>query len=284
MRTHAIQTVALLAILGSCVGDNPAYRGPVGSAPVDLSDAAVEVLPSSADAAVDMKVRDADAPEVVGIEGPPTKTPAPMPRLALLVVGDLNLDPMDVQSSERLAALGFTVTIELDAVAAPGDAAGMDVVIISGSTSSSKIGGKFKSVAVPIICHDSWDFPLMGLTGSTGGTDYGRDDNDAPPDTRIALLVSHALGANLTGVVNVTDKAIGISWGHPLPEATAVASLVGDPSRITLFGYLEGAPLPDGTTAPARRVGSFVRNPSGARLAADGLRLFDAAVVWATAP
>lgn len=86
----------------------------------------------------------------------------------------------------------------------------------------------------------------------------------------------------MSGVAMVTDRPIGLAWGRPAATAVAVATLIGDDSRVTLFGYLAGARLHDGTIAPARRVASFVRNPNGAVFTGDGLRLLQAAVTWAT--
>lgn len=287
MRVPAILTTAIFAMMAACVGPNPAYRERSSATPRGPADAAVEIQPAADQGAADREAMEAGGRESaateVTIDAASAEMPPTAPRFALLVVGDLDLEPIDVQSRERLTELGFTVVVKLDADATAADATGMDVVVISGSTFSSRVQDKFKSVPVPVVCHDSWDFPLMGLTGPSGGTDYGRDDTDASPDSRISILLAHPLAAQLAGVVTVSDRAIGLSWGKPLPNAAAVASLVGDASRITVFGYLAGAPLHDGTTAPARRVGNFVRNPSGARFAADGLRLFDAAVAWATA-
>ena len=61
-----------------------------------------------------------------------------------------------------------------------------------------------------------------------------------------------------------------------------VASLVGQPNRLTIFGYDAGALMAAGMTAPARRVGSFVRYARNAAFTDDGMSLFEAAVKWAT--
>jgi hypothetical protein len=283
--------LTVLVFLAACQRANPAYRGPHSEGPVEAPNEMMEVHPvvpdarAPADARTPVGSPDAapskGALDATAFDGPPAEVAPGSAGSALLVVGALDLDPMDVQHAERLEALGFGVTLALDSQVVTADASGRSLVVVSGSTSSNEVGDKFKNVPVPVICNDSWGFPKLGLTGAAPALDWGRDDGDAPPGASLAFPSPHPLGANLSGVVAISDRPIGLAWGRPLNGAISVATLVGDNTRVTLFGYLAGVRLADGNGAPARRVGSFVRHPNGARLTANGLRLFDAMVTWA---
>lgn len=283
--------LALVLLLGACVRANPAYHGPAGdgdgSAWLDASreqatPPSVDLQAVPPDVLVVPELGADTAPPVEPADGGASEVPPLSALSILLVVGSLSLDPMDAQVSSHLTGLGARVTVQLDETATAAGANNQDLVIISGSTFTNQVGSKFKTVPIPVICNDSWTFPRMGLTGATASTDYGRDDTDTPPNNGIALVGAHPLGANLSGVVTVADRPIGLAWGRPAATAVSVATLIGDSGRVTLFGYQAGARLHDGTIAPARRVASFVRNPDGARLTGDGLRLVQAAVAWAT--
>jgi hypothetical protein len=287
--TRPVVVLGALFALVSCEKANPAYRGPVveittvapdAAAPdaAALDVAAPDLAPSPDLALAEDRGANEDATSAEDLTAPDLAPPA-----ALLVVNDLDLEPMDQQARQRLEALGFIVSLKLDSDAVAGDANDMALVVVSGSTHSTRIGGIFRDVPVPVICYDSWMFPLMGLTGPRGDVDFGQDYKRGPRDARLAILGTHPLAAGLSGTITVTDEAIDLSWGRPFEEAALVAALVGDPTRIALFGYLRGARLQGGLPAPARRVGSFAQYPNGHSLTAEGLRLFDAAVLWATA-
>jgi hypothetical protein len=274
--TGAALLFALLLGLAACTAGNPAYRG----AETSGADAALlasldAALPPEVDAAPDLA-----APEVLVdvAPEPPDVAPDRAPGMALLIVGDPDLSRNDEQLESSLRGLGFNVRIELDTQAETADADDSTLVIISGSTLPQIVGNKFRNVPVPVLVFDEELFPKMGMTGAQKGVDYGITTDQR----RIDILDSeHPLSAGLMGTVPVAAQNILLSWGVPGPAAAMVASLVGRPDRITVFGYPAGAEM-IGMKAPARRVGSFVRFARNTTYTEEGLSLFEAAVKWAT--
>jgi hypothetical protein len=51
-----------------------------------------------------------------------------------------------------------------------------------------------------------------------------------------------------------------------------------------IYGYETGVSMYSGLNAPARRVHLFLENSGAAYLTADGVDLFEAAVIWAVGP
>jgi hypothetical protein len=85
------------------------------------------------------------------------------------------------------------------------------------------------------------------------------------------------MAAGLTGAVPLLTGSNNMGWAITQPGAQQVATISGDPGRMTIFGYPAGANI---TCAglPARRVGFPLA--AGATLTLEGWRLFDAAVNW----
>ena len=100
----------------------------------------------------------------IAYSGPPLK--------ALLVVGSLPLNTADLQVSNHLFALGFTVTSKDQNTATSGDATGMGIVVISESVSSGVILGRYRDVTVPVLFYEPLIFDDMQVTAPTLGTDF----------------------------------------------------------------------------------------------------------------
>jgi hypothetical protein len=117
----------------------------------------------------------------------------------------------------------------------------------------------------------------MKMTGTRSGTDFG-----SVLDERRLMIIddAHPLAGGLSGLVTVSNGSLQISWGVPSSSAIKVATVVDQPSRYTIFAYTEGSTMV-GMTAPARRVGSFVRFPESTTYTDSGLMLFEAAALWA---
>ena len=101
---------------------------------------------------------------------PPSPTPTPTPTLAaLFVVADpASLGPGDLAVRSRLQTLGYAVTVVDDGASTAADAAGKDVVLISSTSIASKVGTKFRTIAVPVVI---WEHALLddqGMTAQTG--------------------------------------------------------------------------------------------------------------------
>lgn len=175
----------------------------------------------------------------------------------------------------HLSAAGYTITVRSQSQAVTGDAYGKSLVIVSDSVTSSNVNTKFRGVPVPVITWEPALFDDLGMTGLTDGTHYGNQSGQA----QLSIAnIAQPLTAGLAGLVTTSSSAQLYFWGVPASSADVAATLVGDPSRATIFGY-EAGDLMVGLVAPARRVGFF--NGIGSSFTPNGWALFDSAVRWA---
>jgi hypothetical protein len=277
----------------SCTTRNPAFEatpGPIApDAGLEISDAAAALPPDLRPVAPDQtSVLDAAAPEDTAtpvtpdlpVVLPPDAAPdlpadRGPPGTALLVVGETTLAPGDKQLKASLMRLGFAVVARDGQAAVTSDALGRSLVVISGSAWSDDVGAKFRDVPVPVVVFDCAVFGPMKLTGTKEGTDF-----DSVDDQRLMIVDdTHPLAGGLSGLVTVASAQLQISWGLPSSSAVKVATVVNQPNHFTIFGYTEGSAMV-GMTAPARRVGAFVRFPDQTSYAESGLLLFEAAALW----
>lgn len=197
---------------------------------------------------------------------------------ALLVRGN-SQSAGDSALQTRLEALGFTTTVKSWSAAGSGDASNKHVVVIAGSVVLSGSLTKFRDVTVPVVVSKDVLLDDMKMTGVTQNTHYGTTASQ----TQVTILNStHPMAAGLSGTVTATSSAANFFWGAPPGTAQAVASIVGNSARRTVFGYETGAVMV-GMNAPARRVGVFFSDAAAANLTANGGLLFDAAIGWASA-
>ena len=82
-------------------------------------------------------------------------------------------------------------------------------------------------------------------------------------------------------MVNVVQKGGLMNWGRPGPGAIVIATFPGELDKSPLFAYEKGATMDGENLAPARRVMLFLDNTTFPGLNEAGLKLFDAAVLWA---
>ena len=137
----------------------------------------------------------------------------------------------------------------------------------------------FRDAPVPVVIAEPTIFGSYGLTGSVSGTDYGT----LAGQTQVSILApTHPLARGFAGLQSVVTTADAFNWGLPAATAVSVASLAGDASKITIFGYEAGKTMV-GVTAPDRRVGTFPGANAPAAFTNNGGLLFDAALLWASA-
>ena len=287
--------VLVSSFLGACTAQNPAFvqpEPPGADAHVELPapTPSTDALVARADLGAPALPADAAPPEDAGVPNvaapdaavPPDAPPdlaadRGPPGAVLLVVGDTNLHKSDVQLKDSLSKLGFTVTAKDGTAATSADANGKALVVISGSSWSDDVGSKFRDAPVPVVCFDRALFSPMKLTGTKSGTDYGEIDYGQ----RLMIIDdTHPLAGGLSGQVTVSNADIMISWGLPSSAAVRVATTTDSANHFTIFGYEQGATMV-GMTAPARRVGSFVRYPRDTTFSESGLLLFEASALWA---
>ena len=191
---------------------------------------------------------------------------------ALFVAGSTRLTSAERQYVARLEALGYEVTIRDDNDSRSSDADGQDLILISETVVSSRVGRKFTDVAVPVITAEAYLFDDLGLTGRRTRTDFGIDRRQID----LTLTAAHPLAGGLSGEVTIYTRPEEVSWGRP--GESAIVAAEDSQGRAAIFGYDAGAALASGGTAAARRVAL----PLWGQLTDDGLALLEAAVLWAT--
>ncbi len=210
------------------------------------------------------------------IETTSTSSPA-LTGEALFVAGSTNLNDADAAIKARLEGMGLTVTVVDDDACATADAEGKDLVYVSSTIASSKVGSAYRDCAVPFITHESFLFDDMKMTGSTLNTDYGAYSGESS----VAITgEGHPLAAGLNGDIAVYGSSGVLSFGMPGDGCVRVACSPADGDRCAIFGYEDGAGMV-GMDAPAKRVGFFLTDAAATSLTAEGWQLFDASVTWA---
>jgi hypothetical protein len=199
---------------------------------------------------------------------------------AMLVVGSLTLSAGDELLRSRLeSTFGFVVDVRLGTEAIDQIGASKRLVVVSESASPSGVGTKLTSLAVPVLALNPVLFDDLKMTATTQNTDFGEATNQ----TAIELVkIDHPLAGGLaaTGSLMVAASATKVGWGKPGANAVKIARVIGSTDKWTVFGYEPGVAMV-GANAPARRVGWFAERDTPAALNDAGLRLLDAAVLWA---
>ncbi|MEM8960140.1 MAG: PKD domain-containing protein [Acidobacteriota bacterium] len=195
----------------------------------------------------------------------------------LLITGAVPPGPADTAVQTRLESLGYVVDVIQAAASTTADATGKALVAISSTVNSNQVNTKFRDVPVPVLTWEAWLYDDMGMTPAGRGTGYNVIAN------QVSITISdpsHPLAAGLSGAVSFVPGTTSLRWGAPVAGSEIAATLSGDPSKATVFGFDTGAQLL-GLTAPARRVGVPFFDESAASFTGDGWALFDAAVAWA---
>jgi hypothetical protein len=225
---------------------------------------------------------DATAPDVRPPDtAPPPPDVAPGTQ-ALLLIGDGMISPGDEAVRAHLAMMGFQVQVkqaanDQQAAEARMLAAGVALVVMSNSLpQGSGLPMQLRDVATPILCSKGALWDNLGI-GQPQGTSV------ASSETNIQIRAEHPLAAGRRGEITVTSQGRPFSLGVPVPAATRVATIYGEPNEVLIFGLEKGAAGRFGPS-PARRVGWFAHESTYLALNENGWALFDAAVRWLTGP
>jgi hypothetical protein len=260
-----------------------APAGPEAGSPVaDGGRGAVDEEPATPDPIPPFE-RDAQAPldtepSIDAAAGAMPDAPLPLPRVALLV-SRISIGRADTAIVRRLTGLGLAPEVHDDSETATLDLTGVDLVFMSATAESAKVGSALREVARPIIVSEPFSFDAFGMTtkGAGGADVWGIDSQQ----TMLAIsMPGHPMAGGLRGQVVVADQPVRLNWGTPPKDALAIAHLIADPTRVALFAYEAGSQMA-GLTAPARRVGFFLDLRTANDLGPNGWTLFDAAVNWA---
>lgn len=252
---------------------------------------------------------DAPPPSDGGVDGPPDGPPPPPPDAPPgvdagrdLPAGEVPLDVPVMQPTAfpcgtilfvtssvntandrllvaRLTGLGCTVNQQSDGTLAASQANGKTLAVVSDTTDAALVKNVLRGVAVPLLILKPELLDDNSFTAGVDGTDWARSSTEAlvqigdPP---------HPAAGGLTGVVSINTMPFAVGWGKPEPTGTAVAFLVGNPSRAVLLAYERDTQMSGGFRAPARRAAYLIHLDGPPKLNGNGWVLFDATVRWLT--
>lgn len=159
------------------------------------------------------------------------------------------------------------------------DATGKLLVIVSSSVASGDVAEKFLAVAVPVV---QWENALQDnflFTLDQDGTTRGA----AAGQTTLEIMTpTHPIAGGLTGVIEVANPGVEITWGTPAPAVIPIARLSDGSGRLAIYAFETGALLVDGaTTAAARRVHLGGGDGTYAGMNSTGRQLWHNAIDWA---
>ena len=185
--------------------------------------------------------------------------------------GKHNLERDDNALKNRLNYY-YTVSVLDDSASAD---TSKNLIVISASVDPALVGTKYKSTPRGVVVMKPELFDDMGMT-ATGA--FGT----LPSQTMLKINdATRQMAAGFQprqfGRLYSSGKTIG--WGTPTAGAARIAVTAdGNTSHVTIFGYSSGQAMAS-LTAPGRRVGYYLINPSS--LTVNGWKLFDYAVDWA---
>jgi hypothetical protein len=192
-----------------------------------------------------------------------------------IVVGNSGvLTPGDLDVYERLADLGYTVTIVDDSAAVP---AGKQGFVICDSVTAATVGTKYDTLTVPVVTlrFDLWT--TNRLAANTGA---------ATAASVLIDLVSHAITTGLADPLTALTSAQAQRGvlNADLPAGAQVFARPGaDATRVMGWAVPSGGTLTSGT-AQARRVALYLPDGWPAVYTVGAVDLFEAVMTWAFRP
>lgn len=209
-----------------------------------------------------------------GIFNPRSVAGVPDRAAALVVANKLVMTAGDLVIHNRLAALGFAITLVDD-----DDAADLTrhLVVISESVTSTSVAAKYKNATMPCVVLESGVWDDMDMSGAaTGPAVLSWGTESAHPI---------AIDYGSSGVDHVMTSAGVTFWAALSGLGTGAQAIwheaAGATTQITAFVYEAAAAMLASHNAEARRVGIGMQDVGVAAGTADFLNLLDAAIRWA---
>lgn len=219
----------------------------------------------------------------------PAAHAAPVPTSAVSPQGKKILFLIKLQGPHRatddavrkhLESLGFSVTYGDDTH--PPKADGYDMIAISATCQGKWILGTYKDARIPIVTWKPWLYPYLGMTGMRIDVSYGEGHKPEQPPLWLVNQPAPVSAHLPNGLLIPVKHAVqDYSWGKPGLGAETIATLAGEPDKAVIFSYEKGALMAGDFAAPSRRVALFMAEDTFDLLNDDGLKLFDAAFLWA---
>lgn len=217
----------------------------------------------------------------------PGPGPDPSPSLGhiLILVGNPGgLNESERMLETRLRRFDREIRIRDDDGFQSDHAGGCDIVVVSKTVSSDKVGSRLRPVSCPVLFwEDNAQMPHMLATihndGSGGTAWHGTED-----DVYVRPDAPASLRAGISGERDIYTRRDEITYaprGDLVEDAIVVAEFDEEGGHPVIYALEQGARLSDGTSAAGRRVYFGLYDDTFRLLTPDGLALFDAAVAWA---
>ncbi|SNR17253.1 PKD domain-containing protein [Tenacibaculum jejuense] len=190
----------------------------------------------------------------------------------MFVVGDkTNLSNEDQRIKSRLAQqFGFSITLFSDEEAtSPQSANPYDLVLISSTVDPRELGNDLEGARVPLLTWNPFMYNRLRMTSGSLNTGFGITNEGFDQVTISAP--NHPMAANAGITTALYDITQSLPFGSPSTEAIVIAKAGTQP---ILFGYEASA------TIPSRRTAFPLRDQFMHLLTPQGLKMFDAAILW----
>jgi len=190
----------------------------------------------------------------------------------------------DITMINRLFSRGYDVYSMAANTSTTASATGMDLVLVSSTVGSGDVAAKFLNSTIGVVSAEGAIQDDMQWTLNVDGTDRGTTTGATSTTVTLSAAgAAHPIGAGLTaGDIVLTGSGQDYAWGLPASSATLIASIQGQAAQHAVYALDTGAVLINGSAAAGRRVMlPFTDNVFNA-LTANGLRLFDQAIDWAS--
>jgi Divergent InlB B-repeat domain len=196
----------------------------------------------------------------------------------LFLVGDATAMKREDQAVyARLQNLGYTVQLMSDDKFSVRESTDKARILTSASIGATVLKTQLRDVAVPVI---NWEHFVQDEYGFC--TEAALSSNIPKSQELIITTPGHPLAAGLlAGPRVVTNGQTNFSCAQPGGSPIIIAKVNDGSERACIYAYETNAAMTLGN-APARRVHFFLQGEGFTVLNNDGLKLFDAAVNWAT--
>ncbi|WP_199614049.1 hypothetical protein [Paenibacillus alkalitolerans] len=183
----------------------------------------------------------------------------------------------DFLTVSRIKKMGFEVTEIFDGEFTTESADGFDVVFVSSSISSGKVGTKLYNSPVPVVYAEPQNISDIDLAGWDDTVDNGTVNGK----TIKIKDANHPLAAGLNGNIDVYKSEGAIGFAIPGGEAQIIATASDDEKKAVLFALEKGGKNLNNHPVPARQVFIYLDPDNVVYHTDDGWKLLEAALTWA---
>ncbi|MBQ4819024.1 PKD domain-containing protein [Aquimarina sp. MMG016] len=190
----------------------------------------------------------------------------------MFVVGDKNnLTSEDQRIKSRLEQkLGFKITLFSDEEAtSPQSANPFDLVLVSSTVDPRELGNDLEAARVPLMTWNPFMYGKLRLTTGELNTGYGFTSEGF--STIDVVDPTHPMAVGAGASTSLYSISQSLPFGNPTADAIVIAKAGTKP---ILFGYEASLNI------PSRRVAFPLRDQFMHLLTDEGLKMFDAAVLW----